>query len=64
MFFSESIGLKQLIALFVGRTYSEWKDPEVAMVVCQTIFHYSSTAFDRSASQDADDELQETLLRI
>jgi hypothetical protein len=26
---SESIGLKQLIALFVGRTYSEWKDPEV-----------------------------------
>lgn len=27
---SESIGLKQLIALFVGRTFSEWKDPEVA----------------------------------
>ena len=27
--FSEPVGLKQLIALFVGRTFSEWKDPEV-----------------------------------
>lgn len=26
---SEPKGLKQLVALFVGRTFSEWKDPEV-----------------------------------